>query len=262
MKLVFILVVTAFTISLSREPPRHRHTKMFSQRRETMQQDAYIGPKPGTQHNRLFPEYGTNFRYIGEVKHGLDRVTIKKKPLEFNCTIDLSRKEAKIYGSYQYRVHEYCAKVKPYIKYMQSQQKALVHGLRQLLIHDLYAALPELHPEYEVQKDKPNEPPSSSPDNEKELNRERRGIGAIFSSVLPGLITLAVESLTSWIKGKQQNRIHQAVDKMRKTESNVKNTLTQYQEDFLMYGKYNVKSLNKVIDTLNLLHDKQTELFS
>ena len=171
-----------------------------------MQQDAYIGPKPGTQHNRLFPEYGTNFRYIGEVKHGLDRVTvvtsipiprysdIKKKPLEFNCTIDLSRKEAKTYGSYQYRVHEYCAKVKPYIKYMQSQQKALVHGLRQLLIHDLYAALPELHPEYEVQSDKPNESPSSSDDDEKELNRERRGIGAIFSSVLPGLITLAVEA--------------------------------------------------------------------
>ena len=185
---------------------------------------------------------------------------IKKKPLEFNCTIDLNRKEAKTYGSYQYRVHKYCAKVQPYIKYMQNQQKSLVHCLRQLLIYDLYAALPELDPEYDVQNDKPNASPSSSPDDEKELNREKRGIGAIFSSVLPGLITLAVESLTSWIKGKQQNRINQAVDKMRKTESDVKNTLTQYQDDFLMYGKYNVESLNKVIDTLNLLHDKQTEL--
>ena len=47
---------------------------------------------------------------------------------------------------------------------------------------------------------------------------------------------------------------------MRKTESDVKNTLTQYQEDFLMYGKYSVESLNKVIDTLNSLHNKQTEL--
>ena len=147
MKVVFILVVTAFTICLSRELPRHRHKK-FPQRRETRQQDAYIGPKPGTQHNRLFPEYGTNFRYVGEVKHGLDRVTvvtsipipkysdIKKKPLDFNCTIDLSRKEAKTYGSYQYRVYEYCAKVQPYIKYMQTQQKSLVHSLRQLLIHE------------------------------------------------------------------------------------------------------------------------------
>ena len=271
MKLVFILIVTAFTICLSRELPKHRHKK-FPQRRETRQQDAYIGPKPGTKHNRLFPEYGTNFRYVGKVKHGLDRVTvvtsipipkysdIKKKPLDFNCTIDLSRKEAKTYGSYQYRVHEYCAKVQPYIKYMQTQQKSLVHSLRQLLIHDLYVALPELHPDYEVQNDKSDESPSSLPEDDKELNRERRGIGAIFSSVLPGLITLAVESLTSWIKGKQQNRIHQAVDKMRKTESDVKNTLTQYQEDFLMYGKYSVESLNKVIDTLNSLHDKHTEL--
>ena len=63
---------------------------------------------------------------------------------------------------------------------MQSQQKSLVHGLRQLLIHDLYAALPDLHPEYEVQNDKPNAPPSSSPDDEKELNREKRGIVQYF----------------------------------------------------------------------------------
>ena len=66
-----------------------------------------------------------------------------------------------------------------------------------------------------------------SSEDKKEVKREKRGIGAIFSSVLPGLITLAVESLTSWIKGKQQRRIHQAVDTMRKTESEVKNTLSQ-----------------------------------
>ena len=118
---------------------------------------------------------------------------------------------------------------------------------------------PELSHNYKIQNDKPEELP---PSNGKigELNRDKRGIGAIFSSVLPGLITLAVESLTSWIKGKQQNRINQAVDKMRKTESQVKNTLTQYQDDFLMYGKYNVESLKKVIDTVNMLHDRQTEI--
>ena len=54
---------------------------------------------------------------------------------------------------------------------MQTQQKPLVHSLRQLLIHDLYAALPELHPEYEVQNDKSDESPSSLPEDEKELNR-------------------------------------------------------------------------------------------
>ena len=206
MKLVFILVLTAFTLCLSRVH-RHRHERKFPQRSETIQKDAYIGPKPGVEHNnRLFPEYRTNFRYIGEVKHGLGRVTvvtsipipkysdIRKKPLQFNSTIDLNRKEAKTVGSYQYRVHEYCAKVMSYIRYMQNQERSLVHGLRQLLIHDLYSALPELNPDYRVQNDKPAENQQLSSENENEVKREKRGIGAIFSSVLPGLITLAVES--------------------------------------------------------------------
>ena len=140
----------------------------------------------------MFPEYGTNFRYIGEVKHGLDRVTVvtsipipkysdmRMKPLQFNCTIDLKRKEAKTVGSYQYRVHEYCAKVMPFIRYMQNQEKSLVHGLRQFLIHDLYSTLPELNPEYKAQNDEPVEPQPLSSGNEKEIKRDKRGIGAIF----------------------------------------------------------------------------------
>ena len=40
----------------------------------------------------------------------------------------------------------------------------------------------------------------------------------------------------------------------------MKNTLSQYQDDFLMFGKYSVRSLKTVIDTLNSLHDRQTEL--
>ena len=111
-----------------------------------------------------------------------------------------------------------------------------------------------------MQSDKPADSQPLSSEDEKEVKREKRGIGAIFTSVVPGLITLAVESLTSWIKGKQQRRINKAVDTMRKTESEVKNTLSQYQDDFLMFGKYSVQSLKSVIDTLNSLHDKQTEL--
>ena len=184
----------------------------------------------------------------------------RKKHLQFNCTIDLNKKKARTVGSYQYGVHEYCAKVMPYIRYMQNQEKSLVHGLRQLLIHDLHAALPELNPDSKMQNDGPAESQPLSSEDEKEVKREKRGTGAIFTIVLPGLITLAVESLTSWIKGKQQRRINKAADTMRKTESEVKDTLSQYQDDFLMFGKYSVKSLKSVIDTLNSLHDKQTEL--
>ena len=53
MKLVFILVLTALTGSLGRELHRHRHERKFPQGSETLQKDAYIGPKPGVEHNRL-----------------------------------------------------------------------------------------------------------------------------------------------------------------------------------------------------------------
>ena len=145
----------------------------------------------------------------------------------------------------------------PYVRYMQNQEKSLVHGLRQLLIHDLYAALPELNPDSKMQNDEPADLQPLSSEDEKEVKREKRGIGTLFTSVLPGLIILAVESLISWIKGEQQRRINKAVDNMRKIESEVKNTLSQYQDDFLMFGKYSVQSLKCVIDTLNSLHDKQ-----
>ena len=54
---IFILVLIAFTVCLGRELHRHRHERKFPQGSETVQNDAYIGPKPGVEHNRLFPEY-------------------------------------------------------------------------------------------------------------------------------------------------------------------------------------------------------------
>ena len=108
----------------------------------------------------------------------------------------------------------------PCIRYMQNQEKSLVHGLGQLLIHDLYSALPELNANYKIQSDEPSESQPLSSEVEKEVKREK-------------------------------------IDTMRKTESD---TLSQYQDDILMFGKYSVISVKTVIDTLNSLHDKQTEL--
>ena len=39
-----------------------------------------------------------------------------------------------------------------------------------------------------------------------------------------------------------------------------RNKLRQYSNDFLMYGKYNVETLQNVIDTVNAMHRRQTEL--
>ena len=79
-------------------------------------------------------------------------------------------------------------------------------------------------------------------------------------SAIQGLITLAVESLSSWIKGKQNSQRDNAVTIMRRSNFEIKNELQQYRDDFIMYGKYTAESLNDVIKTVNALHQKNTKL--
>ena len=90
------------------------------------------------------------------------------------------------------------------------------------------------------------------------VDKVKRGLGAVIMSAIPGLITLAVESLSSWIKGKQNQWIDDAVTAMRRSDSEIRNELQQYRDDFLMYGKYSAESLNDVIKTVNALHQKNT----
>ena len=82
-------------------------------------------------------------------------------------------------------------------------------------------------------------------------DRSRRGIGSLILSAIPGLIILAVESVSSWIKGKQHRRVDEAVTAMRMETQADRNKLRQYSNDFLMYGKYNVETLQNVIHMVN-----------
>ena len=102
MKVVFILFVTAIVMCVGNRTHgvyRYRHAKTGHKPERDI---GSIILKSGTANNKLFPGYGTNFRYIGEVKNGLDRVTvvtsipipkyqdIQKRPTIFNnCTADL-----------------------------------------------------------------------------------------------------------------------------------------------------------------------------
>ena len=223
-------------------------------------QDNKKTPKPGHRKNKLVAKYGTNFRYLGIVKNGIDRVTVvtsipipryenvKVKPIDFaKCAIALGKDDTNkryiVMADTQASkaVKEWCTRAIPYIEYLKEQEKYYIDKVHELLCDDLYAALPELKP-------------MSGP------LRMRRGIGALILSAIPGLITLAVESVGSWIKGKQQKRVDEVVSTMRVESQVNRNKLRQYSNDFLMYGKYNIDTLQNVIDTVNAMHRQQTEL--
>ena len=87
--------------------------------------------------------------------------------------------------------------------------------------------------------------------------RERRDFGSLLIKAIPGLITLAIESVGSYIKGKQQQRINTTVEELRNDDNKIRNDLRQHRNELLMYGRYNLNSLRGVINTINALHDRQ-----
>ena len=237
-----------------RSNPGNEIDNVYNSDSTEMAQDGKITPKPGLRKNKLVAKYRTNFRYLGIVKNGIDRVTVvtsipipryenvKVKPIDFaKCAIALGKDDKnKRYivtadTQASKATKEWCARAIPYIKYLKEQEKYYIDKVHELLCDDLYAALPELKL-------------MSGP------LRKRRGIGALILAAIPGLITLAVESVGSWIKGKQQKRVDEAVSTMRVESQVDRNKLRQYSNDFLMYGKYNVDTLQNVIDTVNAMH--------
>ena len=70
MKLPLLLLTLLIIRQVELNRHRHHHHKEQEEILNT------IGPKQGTYKNKLVAEYGTNFRYLGMVKNGLDRVTV------------------------------------------------------------------------------------------------------------------------------------------------------------------------------------------
>ena len=284
MKGVLILLVTAIVVCVGNRTQgvhRHRHAKTgHKPKRDT----GSIILKPGTAKKKLFPGYGTNFRYIGEVKNGLDRVTvvtsipipkysdIEIRPIVFDkCTEDLWRHGARTKGYPQHETYIKCNRVLAQAKFYQSQQEELQFLLRQLFTPDLYSVLPELNQTQSLYSEGPvdiTEPNDKSDPSETEFTvkswndtaqiRGRRGFGGILAKAIPGLITLAIESVSSYIKGKQQQRINTAVEELRNDDNKIRNDLKQYRNELLMYGRYNLNFLKGIINTINALHDRQT----
>ena len=113
-------------------------------------------------------------------------------------------------------------------RFYQSQQEELQFILRQLLTHDLYSILPELNqtpsmysqgPSYKTKPNDRSDPYETEFTartwNDTAQIRERRGFGSLLVKAIPELITLAIESVSSCFKGKQQQRINTTVEELR-----------------------------------------------
>ena len=94
-----------------------------------------MGQLSRPEKNKLFPEYGINFRYIGEVKNGLDRVSVvtsipiprfkdlRINPIQFhNCSADLDLKNDN-HRQLHIAISEWCTRATPYLQHIKRKEK-------------------------------------------------------------------------------------------------------------------------------------------
>ena len=132
-------------------------TRIFISLRIFLCVNAKIVPKPGTGNNKLFAMYGANFRYVGEIKNGLNRVSveasipiprfrdIQTNPIHFRkCTLDFFYNSEPPTDDFSKMVNDWCTKVIPYIKHLKEKEKEYMERLHDLLEEDMYTTLPKL----------------------------------------------------------------------------------------------------------------------
>ena len=83
----------------------------------------------------------------------------------------------------------------------------------------------------------------------------KRGLSA-FIPALAGLATIAVESIGSFLQKKRNRALYKGLGAIKSDQLLTWNSIKQLEDDYLLYGKYNLDSLEKIIHTVNHLGDR------
>ena len=84
-----------------------------------------------------------------------------------------------------------------------------------------------------------------------------------LSALIPaisGLATIAVESLNSFLQGKRNKAMANGMTAIKKDQSLAWNSLKQLENDFVLYGRYNVAQLQDIVSTINGLRNRTLQI--
>ena len=73
---------------------------------------------------------------------------------------------------------------------------------------------------------------------------------------MAGLATIAVESIGAFLQKKHNKTLGKGLKAIKSDQTLAWNSIKQLEDDFLLYGKYNIDSLEKIIHTVNHLGDR------
>ena len=225
--------------------------------------------------NRLNISYGINYKYNGQLNHNIDRVWVvtkikipKYEEIRFpNISFDPegnfldSLRNGNTYTQVD-SIKQLCRDSAPLIYLFQYKENYKQRLIRKLLTEDLRLVpkgkrLRNRRSKTHTRVPKSGESIAQIPSNHSDMGadstdkllntsstlhpyRVERSFTA-FVPALAGLATIAVESIGAFLQKKRNYS---------------KNSIKQLEDDFLLYGKYNIDSLEKIIHTVNHLGDR------
>ena len=242
--------------------------------------------------NKLNISYGINYKYNGQLNHNIDRIWVvtkikipKYEEIKFpNISFD---PECKFLDSLNngntYRhvesIKQLCRDSVPLINLFRYKENYKQRPIQQLLNEDLTLALKGIQLKYRstihsrVPKSNESFVHTSSDqfgqrtDSTDQLSnssstslpshsfRTKRGFAA-FIPALAGLAPIAVESIGSFLQKKHNAALSKGLNAIKSDQSLAWNSIKQLEDDFLLYSKYNLDSLEKIIHTINHLGER------
>ena len=241
-----------------------------------------------TLQNKLKFGYGVNFKYNGKLYHNLDRVwavhrlslpsvkqldNLPEFPQELNCVLPVEEHKIPMTNTVKSTrnfIQTLCQTTIPQFKLLQKQAGFFRNLAKNLLQHDLYHALHGLSPvtESRYKKRALTIPQAllanaTHPNKSRFPNKKKRFITAIASALFPAagkLVTLAVEELGGYLQRKRNKALNKALEQLEFRVDLTQNMMHQLEEDFLLFGEFEINSTESIVKTFQSLDGRTSTL--
>ena len=240
--------------------------------------------------NRLNISYGINHKYNGQLNHNIDRVWVvtkikipKYEQIRFpNISFDPDCKflDSLKNGNTHIQVdsiRQLCRDSAPLIYLFQYKENYKQRLIQKLLTEDLrlvlkgkrlrdrrsrtHTRVPKSGKSFVQMSSNHFDKKTDSTDKFSNTSstlhpyRGERSFTA-FVLALAGLATIAVESIGAFLQKKHNKALGKGLKAIMSDQTLAWNSIKQLEDDFLLYGKYNIDSLEKIIHTVNHLGDR------
>ena len=90
------------------------------------------------------------------------------------------------------------------------------------------------------------------------FHKECRNKRGIFGAIISGFLGLAFEGISSFLHHKRHKAPQKAVKAMFITTKATRNKLMHLENSLIMYRVYNMETLEKLVETVQVLHSQQS----